>query len=54
MTRREKMQSMTRESNNGYEVCFMMEYLTTHYRWVLARYPLDAHNTEPTEIIFSI
>ena len=46
MTRREKMRSMARESKNGYEVGFMMHYLTTtHYRWELARYPLDVHNT---------
>lgn len=54
MTMRDKMRSMARESKNGYEVGFMMRYLTTtHYRWELARYPLDVNNTEPTETILA-
>lgn len=51
-TWRDKMRSLNREGKSGYEVAFMLRYLsTTYYRWELVRYPLDVHNNEPTETI---
>lgn len=55
MNLRQEMRSMNRESKNGYEVCFMMHSLdAAHYRWELARYPLDINRIdEPTETLIA-
>lgn len=54
MTISEKRRSLNRESKNGYEVCFMMHYLTrTHYRWELVRYHLDEYVIGPVKPIIT-